>query len=242
VYAAFRLLLALYCVAVLIASSLDAGFRGRLLTFPLFFPSLTYIGLTFYIIFAAIHTWIHAFRPASLRATSFSPEPPSLPQGQWFTRLHFFLYIGLVGSHVVVPFLFLVLVYNWRHPDQMSHITWVTIWREVTNFVVTMCEVWFGQMVLRQRDLVPVLLVGLLYTIYMWIIRAATDIWVYEVLSFSRGPSVVLWYMAGLLAFVISFFMMSDLHRFRDRLVVRWGKGSAFRSGNGMEKPPREWI
>jgi len=226
IHAVLRLILGLYCVVVWISSLVDGYNRGRLAIWLFFFTNLTYSGLTLYMISAVIHTWIYAFQ---LRKTPYgvtmTSDPSSLPYGRWWTRVHVFLYVSVVGCHLIVPLFYWTLVYNWRHPDYMSQVTmWVTLSQHGTDFVVMVCEVIFGRMLLRRRDLALVLLIGILYMFYMWIVHAATGIWVYEVLSFDRGPIVAVWYVLVIVVSILSFGLMYGIHQLRERVAIKLGR------------------
>lgn len=105
------------------------------------------------------------------RSSIAYPEPNTLRKGSIITRAHFLLYPTVVCLHILVPVLFWSFVYKSSNFTAVSD-WWTTISFHAVEGLMILVEIALNRMPFRWQDVFIIVIVGLLYTFWMWVVHA----------------------------------------------------------------------
>jgi len=214
-----RLLLALYALTVWTVSMFYTATIGSI-EWRRSLINLFYTTFLIYMISAAVHTMIYAFK--TLPASSDSSVPPqTLKRTAFNTRFHFLVYTIFVCMHMGVPIAYWIFLHPYtRHRDKPVHF-WLTLSCHGGDCLVMIMEIMLGRILLRWTDWFILLACSTVYISYDVVLHVVAGGWAYPMLDWSNGP-IVLWFFAGIpVLFSACFLVVMGLHSLRERLGRR---------------------
>jgi len=218
-----RLVLASYAINVWIWGILYDSFYTNSHRWHWYLTNLSYTGLTAYMTSAAIHTLIYAFKtkPAAKANGVEYPAPTTLRRGAVHTRLHFLVYTSFVCLHIGVPFVYWAFLHPWKRAWDWPLRDWINVSSHGSDFIVLVVELIVGRILLRWTDWFLLLILSALYMSYAIFLYLVTGDWVYSVLDWSRGPSVLVFYIGIPILFSGCFVLAMGLQRVREHMGRR---------------------
>jgi len=151
VLALIRLLLLVYAAAVLICSIVFSIIANNS-NYLFYYTRLSFIGITFYLLAATIHTICYWRQLRKHSDGDEYPEPYTLRSGSVWTRLQFMLYATAAVNAPVVTFIYWTFLYPYsaRNPVEWS---WISCSQHAVNSLIVVVEIVLGRFLLYLEDL-----------------------------------------------------------------------------------------
>ncbi|KAI9314527.1 hypothetical protein BX666DRAFT_1967542 [Dichotomocladium elegans] len=185
-------------------------------TFFGYFTNLTFIGLHAYLVTAFYHNVRYVMVKPQHNPSSFFDQPSFL------NYAYVYLYHTIVVFNIVTPVVYWALLNSGGPSSPFS--TWINVSVHGVSFFLMMFEVIFSRMQMMTRMVLLVFIQVVVYMFLSFVVYAATGIWVYSFLDWSKGPIDAAYYIGVGAAFVVVFFLQMGFHWIRDAVARLSGR------------------